>query len=71
MLTRDEVVQLIIYLVVATALLLASRARGDTFKVGGRAASAVVIQSGLILSGPPGSSAAGGFLKGVGYPLIP
>lgn len=32
MLTRDEVVQLILYLVVATVLLLASRERVETIK---------------------------------------
>ena len=35
MLTRDEVVQLILYLVVATVLLLASRVRAETSKYGG------------------------------------
>jgi hypothetical protein len=34
MLTRDEAIQLILYLVIATALLLASRVRADTFKFG-------------------------------------
>jgi hypothetical protein len=33
MLTRDEVVQLILYLVVATVLMLASRARAETIGV--------------------------------------
>jgi hypothetical protein len=37
MLTRDEVIQLILYLIVATALLLASRARAETVhRDGGR-----------------------------------
>jgi len=35
MLTRDEVIQLILYLIVATALLLASRARAETVHLGG------------------------------------
>jgi hypothetical protein len=34
MLTRDEVMQLILYLIVATALLLASRVRAEAIKVG-------------------------------------
>ena len=35
MLTRDEVIQLILYLIMATALLLASRARAETVHLGG------------------------------------
>lgn len=34
MLTRDEVVQLILYLIVATVLLLASRLGAETFNYG-------------------------------------
>jgi hypothetical protein len=34
MLTRDEVVQLILYLIVATVLLLASRVRAETLEPG-------------------------------------
>ena len=35
MLTKDEVIQLILYLIVATALLLASRGRAETVHLGG------------------------------------
>lgn len=44
MLTRDEVIQLILYLLVATALLLAFSARGQTLKLGNGGGAVPVVQ---------------------------
>jgi hypothetical protein len=45
LLTRDEVMQLIIYLIVATALLLAIRARGESIEVNGAGGSPLSLQT--------------------------
>ncbi len=52
MLTRDEVIQLILYLLVATALLLAFWARGQTVKLAGGGA----VPFGQISPSPTGTN---------------
>jgi hypothetical protein len=45
MLTRDEAIQLIFYLIVATALLLATRTRAEIVELGVSGANAAVVIS--------------------------